>query len=83
MLFKDGLQVSTASVKLGDEQLRDWIGATLEIDAWTPQWSLLAGLARGGRRYCEAPPLCRTLCGSPENSGAMLCGRWDTVRCTD
>ena len=47
MLFKDGLQVSTASVKLGDEQLRDWIGATLEIDAWTPQWSLLAGLARG------------------------------------
>ena len=28
-------------------KLGDWIGATLEIDAWTPQWSLLAGLARG------------------------------------
>jgi hypothetical protein len=47
MLFKDGLQVSTASVKAGTRAATRLIGATLEIDAWTPQWSLLAGLARG------------------------------------
>ena len=47
MLFKDGLQVSTASVKAGREQLRDWIRATLEIDAWAPQWSLFGRVGPG------------------------------------